>query len=282
MKKYTGRMIAIFTDVHALIEPLEAIISDIKKRGIKEIYSLGDNIGDGPNPHEVMEIIRKNNIISVAGNAEYYAILNVEPFMSYFDSDKIASRNWTVSKLSKRDLSDINKLPPSIEFMLGGKKIALCHFSNDTRIDYTLRSTWTYQEELKNGNEAYLQFCYTNSDEQKRDILKNIKLDKPFCKGFKSAYEKPLFDGKKITDYDAIFQGHVHFKSIEKTPTTTIYTLGMAYKEKNIATYIIIKEKEVGFDVEEVYVTFDRDKLLQRVKDSDMSSKKIINRYLRH
>ncbi len=282
MNKYTGRNIAIFTDVHGLIEPLEAIINDIKKRGIKEIYSLGDNVGTGPNPHEVMEIIRSNNVISVAGNAEYYVTLGVEPFMSYFDNKKILSRDWTQKELSKKDISDIKNYPPSIELMLGGKRIALCHFANDVRIDYTIRSTWTYQEELKYGKDAYKQFLYTNSDEQKKDILKNSKLNKPFCKGFKSSFKEPLFNGKKITDFDYIFQGHVHFPSIEKTPINTIYTVCMAYKHKNIATYIILKEKEIGFDIEEVFVTFDRDKMLERVRLSDMPDKSLINKYLRH
>ena len=282
MNKYTGRVIAIFTDIHALLEPIEAIINDINKRGIKEIYSLGDNIGVGPNPHEVMKLLRKNKVKSVAGNAEYYTILNVEPFMSYFTDKKIASRNWTQSKLTKTDLLEISKYPSSIELIIGGKKVALCHFANDVRIDYTLRSTWTYQDEIKYGANPYLQFEYTNSDEQKKDILKNIKSNKPFCKGFKSAYQDPLFKGEKVSSFDAIFQGHVHFKSFKESLTTKFYTVGMAYKEKNIATYIIVKEKEIGFDVEEINVTFDRNSMLEKVRNSDMPDKSLINKYLRH
>ena len=282
MNNYTGRKIAIFTDVHGLLEPFKAILDDIKKRDIKEVYSLGDNIGEGPNPNEVLDLIKKNNIKSVAGNAEYYAILGVEPFMSYFTNKKIANRDWTLSKLSKENINEIKKYPASYILNIGGKEVALCHFANDVRIDYILHSTWTYQDEMKYGNEAYLQYDYTNSEEQKKDILKNIKINKPFCKGFKSAYQDPLFNGRRVSEFYAIFQGHVHFKYIEKSPTTLFYTVGMAYKEKNIATYIIIKEKEEGFDIEEVFVTFDRDKLLNSVKDSDLPDKSLINKYLRY
>ena len=281
MNKYTGREIALFTDVHGLLEPLTAILDDIKKRNIKEIYSLGDNIGVGPNPSEVMSLLRDNKVISIAGNAEYYATLDVHPFLSYFDNKKIASRNWTQERLTKKDLSDISKYPSSIMLTIGNKKVALCHFANDVRIDYVLHSTWTYQDEMKYGNKAYLQYEYTNSEEQKKDILKNIKSNKPFCKGFKSAYKDPLFNGKKVNEFDAIFQGHVHYKYIEKSPTTTFYTIGMAYKEKNIATYTIIKEKEIGFDVSEIFVNFNRDILLRKVKESDMPDKTLINKYLR-
>ncbi len=277
-----GRQIAIFTDVHGLVEPLNAILDDIKKRNIKEIYSLGDNIGVGPNPNEVLDILEKNNIKSVAGNAEYYTILGVEPFLNYFDSKKLANQKWTDEKISKKNLEKLLILPPSIDLVIGNKKVALCHFADDVRIDYMLHSTWTYQDELKYGDNAYEQFDYTNSEEQKKDILKCKDKEKLFYKGFKSCYKDPIFNGKQVREYDYIFQGHVHFKSICKSPTTTFYTVGMAYKEKNIATYIILHEKEVGFDIEEVYVTFDRDKMLKRVEESDIPDKGLINKYLRH
>ena len=280
--KYTGRVIAIFTDVHALIDPLKAILDDINKRGIKEIYSLGDNIGTGPNPKETMQLLRKNKVQSVAGNAEYYLTIGVGPFMSYFTDKKIESNEWTKSKLTKKDLLEISKYPPSIELLIGGKKVALCHFANDVRIDYTIRSTWTYQDERKYGNIGYLQFEYTNSEEQKKDILKNITNDKPFYNGFRSAYKSPLFHGKKVSEFDAIFQGHVHFKQYEESPTTKFYTVGMAYSIKNIATYSIIREKENGFDYEEINVFFDRNKMLERIKNSDIPNKFLIEKYIRH
>ena len=51
-KELEARKIAIFTDAHALLEPTEAALEDMQRRGITEIYSLGDNIGVGPNPSE--------------------------------------------------------------------------------------------------------------------------------------------------------------------------------------------------------------------------------------
>ncbi len=274
--------IAIFTDAHALIEPLEAILLDIKKRGIKEIYSLGDNIGTGVNPNEVMNMLNKNGVISVAGNAEYYITIGIAPFRNYFDKAKIDSRDWTYNQLSKKNINVIKKMPPSIDLTIGNKRIALCHFVNDVRIDYTLRSTWTYQDDIKYEEKAYEQFSYTNSPEQKKDILKNIDNPKPFYDGFRDSYKNPLFNGKSPFEYDYIFQGHVHYKSIVKSPTTIFYTVGMVYREDNIATYIILKEKDDGFDIEEVFVNFDRDKMLKRVEKSDLPSKGLINKYLRY
>lgn len=96
---YTGREVAIFTDAHALYEPTFAILEDIRKRGINEIYSLGDNIGFGPNPKEVIDLLDKYNVTSVAGNSEYYSTLGIEPFASYFDNEKIENQLYTDEEL---------------------------------------------------------------------------------------------------------------------------------------------------------------------------------------
>ena len=275
-----NREIAIFTDVHGLLEPLEAILKDIKKRGIKEIYSLGDNIGVGPNPNEVLDLLDKYHVKSVAGNSEYYSIIGIAPFRNFFGFNKIASQDWTKSKLSKKNLEMIKKYPASIELELGNKKVSLCHFANDVRIDFMIHSTWTYQDELKYGNKAYLQFDYTNSDEQKKDILKNKDKPTEFYNGFRSSYQDPLFKGKKISEFDIILQGHVHFRLYDESSTTKFYTLGMAYKEKDLATYTIVKELDKNILVKEVLVKFDRNKMLDKIEKSDMPDKSLINKYI--
>ena len=76
------KQIAIFTDAHGLLEPTIAALEDIKKRGITEIYSLGDNIGVGPNPKEVINLLQEYNVTSLAGNSEEYVRLGIEPFKS--------------------------------------------------------------------------------------------------------------------------------------------------------------------------------------------------------
>lgn len=276
--KYTGRQIAIFTDVHGLLEPLEAILKDMATKKIKEIYSLGDNIGLGPNPKEVLDILQKYHVISVAGNSEEYCILGTEPFHVYFDESKRKSQLWTLSKLTKKRLKMLESYPHSIELLIGGKKIALCHFANDVRIDFTTRSTWTYQSKFMFGN-AHKQFLYTNSSKQLNRIQKNINKygkDTPAINGYLSAKKDPLFSGHRVDFYDAIFQGHTHFKMYERGNSTDFYSIravGMAYNKNPIdtASYIILKEKtnNMGFDLEEILVKYDRKKMENAILNSD-------------
>lgn len=276
MNEYTGRKVGFIADPHSLLEPTIAAIIDMKKNGIDEIYSLGDNIGVGPNPSEVLDVLNYYGVQSIAGNSEYYITLGIEPFSSYFNELKTQSHLWTLSKLNEKQIGQINLLPSWIELQLGGKRIALCHFANDVRIDYTVNSTWGYQNKLNVGEPGFKQFLYTNSDLQK-DIIDSKTQGEilPSNRGYLSAKNNTLFNGEKVDKFDAIIQGHVHWKFYEKGRETEFYSIravGMAYKEspKNMASYVVLKEKNIGgFDFEEVLVPYDREKMLDSIMKSD-------------
>lgn len=276
---YTGREIAIFTDSHGLLEPTKAALEDISKRGIVEIYSLGDNIGVGPNPSQVLDLLSEYSVKCVAGNSEDYCTLGIEPFVCYFDALKVKSQLWTLSKLNEKQLGEIKLFPHSIELLVGGKKLALCHFANDVRCDFTFNSTWTYQSKIRNRMSGYTQFLYTNSAEQKQEINNVINRygnSHPMLKGYISTKNEPLFNGKRVDFFDAVIQGHVHFKIYEESNSTKFWSVravGMAYGNDPIdtASYVILKEKKdnLGFDLEEVLVRFDRERMEYSILASD-------------
>jgi predicted phosphodiesterase len=75
--------IAILADIHANFQALGAVLTDIDSQSIDEILSLGDNIGYGPQPDEVVRELMARDIPSVTGNHElalhdkkYYKRLN--------------------------------------------------------------------------------------------------------------------------------------------------------------------------------------------------------------
>jgi len=62
--------IAILSDIHANIQALEAVLGSIHQRDITHIWFLGDAVGRGPNPIEVLNWL-KDNVVSdnwVIGN----------------------------------------------------------------------------------------------------------------------------------------------------------------------------------------------------------------------
>ena len=286
MNNYTGRKIAIFTDIHGLLEPTIAILNDIKKRKIKEIYSLGDNIGVGPNPSEVLDLLEENNVIMINGNSEEYSVLGIQPFSFYFSPSKIASQEWTFSKLNPIQIEKLKRNKHSYDLTVGGLKIGLCHFANDVRIDFGKKGYSAYREAIEsNLDNPQEQFYYTNSDLQKENINLKSKINIAENAGFISAKRDPLFNGKMVDTYDEIIQGHVHFKYLtedENVRVRTIRAAGMAYGDDpiNSAFYIIIREKEIGYDIEEVLIPFDRKQMLRSIDSSSMPDKDTINRYV--
>lgn len=272
---YTGKQIGLFTDSHAMLEPTLVVLEDMKKRNITEIYSLGDNIALGPNPCEVLDLLEEYKVKSVAGNSEYYNTLGIKNF-TYFYEAEIQNQEWTYNKLGNLRINKLKFYPASIDLIIGNKKIALCHFINDVRWDYTNHSTWTYQNNFKVGENAK-QFLFTNTK----------KLDPNQNENIKSSVEDPLFNGKSILSYDSIFEGHVHFEMKDKLDKTSIYTLracGMGgYDiEKEFACYYILKEKTYGgFDLEKILVPYNKNNLISSVKSSTLPHKEKILSFLK-
>lgn len=97
----------------------------------------------------------------------------------------------------------------------------------------------------------------------------------PELKGYEDAYNDPLFNGLSPIMYDAIIQGHFHFKKYDNMddniPFYSIRALGMAYDKDpiNYASYIVLHEKENGFDIEEVLVEYDRSKMEWKILESE-------------
>lgn len=63
--------IAVLSDIHANLEALEAVTSDIDNQNVDRVISLGDNIGYGPDPEEVIRHIRHRGYDSILGNHEF-------------------------------------------------------------------------------------------------------------------------------------------------------------------------------------------------------------------
>ena len=97
--------------IHSHTDHLMAIMDMCKSQGIKEIYSLGDNIGHGPSPKETLELLEEYNVKSICGNHELYI---TEPdAMNIFKEHLISTgalertidmTNWIKQELTKEQI----------------------------------------------------------------------------------------------------------------------------------------------------------------------------------
>jgi predicted phosphodiesterase len=70
---------ALISDIHSNLESLEAVLADIRGQEVDEIYCLGDLVGYGPNPREVIDEIMKCKMC-LLGNHDQGALFDPEGF----------------------------------------------------------------------------------------------------------------------------------------------------------------------------------------------------------
>ncbi len=101
--------LAIIADVHGNYKALQAVLADIDVMGVDRIISLGDNIGYGPEPEEVVQALLDHRVVSVMGNHELGLVSR-----SYFNRLNEVARDSLVithTMLSAESLVWIKELP---------------------------------------------------------------------------------------------------------------------------------------------------------------------------
>lgn len=84
--------IAFFSDVHANLPALEAVLVDIDRRRPDMIVCLGDLVGYAPWPNEVVETVRTRGIPAIAGNYDEGVGLNSDDCGCAYRTDEDRKR----------------------------------------------------------------------------------------------------------------------------------------------------------------------------------------------
>jgi len=104
--------LVVLTDIHANLEAFKAILNEIGTINPDRIISLGDNVGYGADPEQVMLLLKQNNIDSVLGNHEF-AIVN-EKFINWFNPTAQIAVNYTTRNLSPESVATIKTYEKSL------------------------------------------------------------------------------------------------------------------------------------------------------------------------
>ncbi|MDW7772303.1 MAG: metallophosphoesterase family protein [Desulfobulbaceae bacterium] len=103
---------AVLADIHANLAALEAVLEDILAERISDTVILGDNIGYGPDPEEVIRELVKQQAVSVQGNHEY--ALDNPHYYRMMNPDPKKSLDMTRIMLSEESLAYARELPAVI------------------------------------------------------------------------------------------------------------------------------------------------------------------------
>lgn len=74
LREGTPMKIGVFSDVHARLAHLQAVLADIAEHGISEVWCLGDFASGGPQPWQVFDLVMESCSVVLVGNHEWFVI----------------------------------------------------------------------------------------------------------------------------------------------------------------------------------------------------------------
>jgi putative phosphoesterase len=126
--------IAVMGDIHANLPALRAVIADVATIGADELYCVGDVVGRGPHPNEVVEELRALQVPTVQGNWDEAIGMDREQSGAAWSSAEAeaagdASLTWSAEMLTEENRAWLRQLPTTLRQTLGGRSMLLFHGS---------------------------------------------------------------------------------------------------------------------------------------------------------
>jgi predicted phosphodiesterase len=106
--------VAIISDIHSNLEAFRQVLADIDHSAVDKVVCLGDNVGYGPEPEGVVNLIRDQDIPCVLGNHE---LAIVEPkYQDLMNPNARESLLLTQKLISPHTLNYMKGLKASLVF----------------------------------------------------------------------------------------------------------------------------------------------------------------------
>lgn len=126
--------VTIFGDIHANLPALEAVFRDIQTRNLNNLYCLGDLVGYGTFPNEVVELIRNRGIPTLMGNYDQGVGNDSDDCGCAYKTDVDRKRGelsiaWSNAHTTEENKVFLRSLPASIPIQLGDLQVLLVHGS---------------------------------------------------------------------------------------------------------------------------------------------------------
>lgn len=124
--------VALIGDVHANLPALEAVLAHAQEQGVEAIWNLGDFVGYGAFPDEVVQLLRREAVLSIVGNYDLKVLQFKDKKKKWRKKkpvEKYLAFWWAHENLSKKSRKYLQFLSQEIRMKVGGRRILLTHGS---------------------------------------------------------------------------------------------------------------------------------------------------------
>ena len=98
--------IAVLSDIHSNLPALDAILAELGT--VDALWQLGDVVGYGPHPDEVVDRLREHGAIGVRGNHDAAALGDLEA--EWFNTDARRAIEWTARRIGPQTRAWLGRL----------------------------------------------------------------------------------------------------------------------------------------------------------------------------
>lgn len=127
--------IAAISDIHGNIYSLMKVLEDIDDQKVDLVVCLGDLVGYGPHPNEVIALIKRREIPCIKGN---YDASVVDGAFTFIRDTSINSFSlpWNVEEVRASNKYYLSQLPTKLNYDINGVKVIFTHGSPDKISEY--------------------------------------------------------------------------------------------------------------------------------------------------
>jgi predicted phosphodiesterase len=232
MKKY-----AVLSDIHGNSWALKAVLEDIRTKGIGNFINLGDIFYGPLDPAGTAEVLDKFPMDTVHGNEDR--------LIYEIPGNKLANTTleYVVRQLSEGEINWLRQLPKT---KVVDREIFLCHGTPDSDTEYLLE-------------EVRMNRVGQRSDEDIARLVKNIDCPIILCGHSHVAKTVRMRDGRMIVNAGSV--GLPAYS--DDTPRFHKMEAGFPH-----ASYVLLKEKDKGWDFEFIKVAYDWEKAANRAGEN--------------
>jgi putative phosphoesterase len=121
--------IALLGDIHANLPALETVLADAAAAGAEALWNMGDFVGYGPFPEQVVQRCRQEGMLAIVGNYDRKVLRYPAHPAKTHNSLKQTAFAWAAAQLSPTSHAYLAALPEQRRVETAGWEALLCHGS---------------------------------------------------------------------------------------------------------------------------------------------------------